>query len=248
MSLTITELNKAFGQLPVLEEMNLQVNKHEFVAILGPSGSGKSTLLQLVGGLLIPDKGSIQLNGETINGKRGLISYMPQNPSLFPWRTVLENVVLAAELKRKPDYAEAKRLLEIAGLTQFEKSYPIELSGGMKQRVAFIRALLSNQSLLCLDEPFSALDEFTRIKMQKWLLSIWEENRKPILFITHSIEEALFLADRIYVLSKRPAHVKAEIIVPFSRPRDEHLFETNEFFQLKQQIFQYMKEEITNDD
>ncbi|MFC7686485.1 ABC transporter ATP-binding protein [Ureibacillus sp. GCM10028918] len=244
MSLTITELNKAFGQLPVLDKLNLKVNRHEFVAILGPSGSGKSTLLQLVGGLLAPDNGSIQLNGETINGKKGLISYMPQNPSLLPWRTVLENVVLAAELKRKPDYEQARRLLEKAGLTEFEESYPNELSGGMKQRVAFIRALLSNESLLCLDEPFSALDEFTRIKMQKWLLSIWEEDRKSILFITHSIEEALFLADRIYILSKRPAYIKAEITVPFSRPRDELLFETNEFFQLKQQIFQYMKEEI----
>lgn len=244
MSLTITELNKAFGQLPVLEKMNLQVKEHEFVAILGPSGSGKSTLLQLIGGLLAPDSGQIQLNGETINGKKGLISYMPQHPSLFPWRTVLENVVLAAELKRKPDYEEATQLLEKAGLAPFQNSYPHELSGGMKQRVAFIRALLSKQSLLCLDEPFSALDEFTRIKMQNWLLTIWEENRKSILFITHSIEEAIFLADRIYVLSKRPAHVKAEITVPFPRPRDEQLLETNDFFQLKQQIFQYMKEEI----
>lgn len=244
MSLTITELNKSFGQLQVIEKLELQVNTHEFVAILGPSGSGKSTLLQLIGGLLTPDDGTIQLNSETINGQKGLISYMPQHPSLFPWRTVLENIVLAAELKGKPDYAEAKRLLEKAGLAEFEHSYPNELSGGMKQRVAFIRALLSTQSLLCLDEPFSALDEFTRIKMQKWLLSIWEENRKSILFITHSIEEALFLADRVYVLSKRPAMVKAEITVPFSRPRDEHLLETNEFFQLKQQIFQYMKEEI----
>ena len=153
-------------------------------------------------------------------------------------------MVLAASLKGKPDFEEAKRLLKKAGLAEFETAYPNELSGGMKQRVAFIRALLSKQSLLCLDEPFSALDEFTRIKMQKWLLSIWEENRKSILFITHSIEEALFLADRIYVLSKRPTHVKAEITVPFSRPRDERLLETNEFFQLKQQIFQYMKEQI----
>ncbi|MDN4491906.1 ABC transporter ATP-binding protein [Ureibacillus aquaedulcis] len=248
MSLTITELDIAFGQLPVLEKMNLQVNNDEFVAILGPSGSGKSTLLQLIGGLLTPDNGMIQLNGESINGKKGLISYMPQHPSLFPWRTVLENVVLAAEIKGKPEYEEAKRLLEKAGLAEFENSYPNELSGGMKQRVAFIRALLSKQSLLCLDEPFSALDEFTRIKMQNWLLSIWEENRKSILFITHSIEEAMFLADRIYVLSKRPAHVKAEITVPFSRPRNERLLETNEFFHLKKQIFQHMKEDIADDD
>ncbi|MDI7741135.1 ABC transporter ATP-binding protein [Lysinibacillus fusiformis] len=244
MSLTITGLAKSFGQLAVIEKIDLQVKTHEFVAILGPSGSGKSTLFQLIGGLLTPDNGTIQLNEETIDGRKGLISYMPQNPSLFSWRTILENVVLAAELNDKPDYEEAKRLLEKAGLAEFEAAYPNELSGGMKQRVAFIRALLSKQSLLCLDEPFSALDEFTRINMQKWLLSIWEEDRKSILFITHSIEEALFLADRIYVLSKRPTQVKAEITVPFARPREESLLETNEFFLLKQQIFQYMKEEI----
>ncbi len=244
MLLTIHELNKTFGNLQVLKDINLQVDEGEFVAILGPSGSGKSTLFQLIGGNLLADNGTISLNGEVINGKKGFISYMPQQPSLFPWRTVLENVVLAAEINGKPNYKEAKRWLEKVGLDEFENSYPIELSGGMKQRVSFIRALLSKQSILCLDEPFSALDEFTRLKMQKWLLSVWEENRKSVLFITHSIEEALFLADRIYILSKRPARVKAEIKVPFARPRNESLLESNEFFTMKQKIFQTIKEEI----
>lgn len=242
--LTINELDKAYGDLSVLKNINLHVMDREFVAILGPSGSGKSTLFQLIGGIIKPEHGTITLSNEIINGKKGLISYMPQQPSLFPWRTVLENVVLAAELTGKPNVEEAKQWLEKVGLAEFENSYPIDLSGGMRQRVSFIRALLSKQSLLCLDEPFSALDEFTRIKMQKWLLSVWEENRKSILFITHSIEEAIFLADRIYVLSKRPATIKAEITVPFSRPRNESLLETTEFFDLKQQIFQYIKEEI----
>lgn len=244
MLLTIHELNKTFGNLQVLKDINLQVDEGEFVAILGPSGSGKSTLFQLIGGNLLADNGTISLNGEVINGKKGFISYMPQQPSLFPWRTVLENVVLAAEINGKQNYKEAKRWLEKVGLDEFENSYPIELSGGMKQRVSFIRALLSKQSILCLDEPFSALDEFTRLKMQKWLLSVWEENRKSVLFITHSIEEALFLADRIYILSKRPARVKAEIKVPFARPRNESLLESNEFFTMKQKIFQTIKEEI----
>ncbi|RHW31159.1 ABC transporter ATP-binding protein [Lysinibacillus yapensis] len=245
MSLAIHQLHKSFGERPVLEDINLQVENGEFVAILGPSGSGKSTLFQLIGGLVLPESGTIELNGEAVNGKKGLIGYMPQTPSLFPWRTVLENVVLAAELKEKPDYQEARRLLQKAGLADYENAYPNELSGGMKQRVSFIRALLSNQDVLCLDEPFSALDEFTKLTMQKWLLSIWEANRKSILFITHSIDEALFLADRVYIFSKRPAHIKAEIKVPFSRPRDENLLETTEFFQLKQQIFKYLKEEIS---
>lgn len=242
--LTINQLDKTYGDLPVLKNIDLHVKDREFVAILGPSGSGKSTLFQLIGGIIKPEQGTITLNNEVINGKKGLVSYMPQQPSLFPWRTVLENVVLATELTGKPNVEEAKQWLEKVGLADFENSYPIELSGGMKQRVSFIRALLSKQSLLCLDEPFSALDEFTRLKMQKWLLSVWEENRKSVLFITHSIEEALFIADRIYVLSKRPATVKAEITVPFSRPRNESLLETTEFFNLKQQIFQHIKEEI----
>ncbi|WP_421663477.1 ABC transporter ATP-binding protein [Lysinibacillus telephonicus] len=242
--LTINGLDKAYGDLSVLKNINLHVRDREFVAILGPSGSGKSTLFQLIGGIIKPEHGTITLNNEVINGKKGLISYMPQQPSLFPWRTVLENVVLAAELTGKPNVEEAKQWLEKVGLAEFENSYPIDLSGGMRQRVSFIRALLSKQSLLCLDEPFSALDEFTRIKMQKWLLSVWEENRKSVLFITHSIEEAIFLADRIYVLSKRPATMKVEITVPFSRPRNESLLETTEFFDLKQQIFHYIKEEI----
>ncbi len=242
--LTILNLEKTYGDLPVLKNINLHVKDREFVAILGPSGSGKSTLFQLIGGIIKPEQGTIALNNEIINGKKGLISYMPQQPSLFPWRTVLENVVLATELTGKPNIEEARLWLEKVGLAEFENSYPIELSGGMKQRVSFIRALLSKQSLLCLDEPFSALDEFTRIKMQKWLLSVWEENRKSVLFITHNIEEAIFLADRIYVLSKRPATVKAEISIPFSRPRSENLLETTEFFNLKQQIFQHIKEEI----
>lgn len=244
MLLEIKQLNKTFGDLHVLKDIHLHVEDGEFVAILGPSGSGKSTLFQLIGGNQIPDQGEILLNDGLINGKKGFISYMPQQPSLFPWRTVLENVVLASELNGKPDYEGAKQWLRKVGLADFEKSYPVELSGGMKQRVSFIRALLSKKNLLCLDEPFSALDEFTRLTMQKWLLSVWEENRKSVLFITHSIEEALFLADRIYILSKRPAQIKAEINIPFSRPRDERLLETNEFFTLKQQIFQYIKEEI----
>lgn len=245
MVLVINDLSKSFGDLNVLDKLNLRVDDGEFVAILGPSGSGKSTLFQLIGGILEADSGTISLNNEVINGKKGFISYMPQQSSLLPWRTVLQNVVLASEVSGKQNVEEAREWLKKVGLSQFENAYPIELSGGMKQRVSFIRALLSDGNILCLDEPFSALDEFTRIQMQKWLLSVWEENRKSVLFVTHSIEEALFLADRIYVLSKRPATIKAEMNVPFTRPRDEKLLETKEFFELKQQLFQFIKEEVT---
>lgn len=241
MLLQITDLSKNFGATEVLRNVNLQVADGEFVAILGPSGSGKSTLFQLIGGITTPTAGEILLNGKTISGEKGHISYMPQQASLFPWRTVLQNVVLAQEVQAKADYKQAENSLERVGLAQFKEAYPIELSGGMKQRVAFIRALLSNQNLLCLDEPFSALDEFTRLDMQNWLLSVWEEHRRSVLFITHSIEEAIYLADRIVILSKRPAHIKEEITVPFARPRNQAMLATAEFTALKQHIFAQME-------
>ncbi|WP_234447663.1 ABC transporter ATP-binding protein [Viridibacillus soli] len=244
MLLKMNHIEKSFAKTRVLNDISMHVEEGEFVALLGPSGSGKSTLFNLIGGMTSPDEGTILLNDNIIHGQKGLIGYMPQQPSLFPWRTVIENVVLVQELSGKPNYEEAKEWLKKVGLQDFQNAYPMELSGGMKQRVAFIRALLSKQNLLCLDEPFSALDEFTRIEMQKWLLSVWEDNRKSILFVTHSIEEALFLADRIYILTKRPATIKEEIIVPFARPREESLLNANEFFQLKQKLFNLLRDEI----
>lgn len=243
MVLHIEHLEKSFGETHVLADISLHVKEGEFVALLGPSGSGKSTLFNLIGGMYSPEGGEILLKGQKINGKRGLIGYMPQQPSLFPWRTVLDNVLLVQELSGKPNRKEAREWLQKVGLAEFENAYPIELSGGMKQRVSFIRALLSKQNLLCLDEPFSALDEFTRFEMQKWLLSVWEESRQSILFVTHSIEEALFLADRIYILSKRPSIVKKEVIVPFSRPRDESLLANPDFYTLKQDLFELLRNE-----
>ncbi|MGX9133175.1 ABC transporter ATP-binding protein [Rummeliibacillus sp. JY-2-4R] len=244
MLLNMEHVKKRFADTEVLQDIELHVKEGEFVALLGPSGSGKSTIFNLIGGIIEPDEGTITLNNRKIHGKRGLIGYMPQQSSLFPWRTVLENVVLVQELSGKANKEEARDWLAKVGLQEFENAYPNELSGGMKQRVAFIRAMLSKQNLLCLDEPFSSLDEFTRINMQKWLLSVWEENRKSILFVTHSIEEALFLADRIYILTKRPTKVKKEIIVPFARPREEGLLNDGEFFRMKKEIFELLKDEL----
>ncbi|MDE3839139.1 ABC transporter ATP-binding protein [Bacillus methanolicus] len=235
--LIVKEVSKRFGTNEIIRDLSFRVEKEEFVSIIGPSGSGKSTIFHMIGGIITPDEGTIQLENKTINGTRGEISYMPQTPSLFPWRTVLENTILSQELKGKPDKEKAKEMLEKAGLASYLNSYPHELSGGMKQRVSFIRALLSPQSVICLDEPFSALDELTRLKMQKWLLSIWEENRKTVLFVTHNIDEALFLSDRIIVLSNKPAKVKAEFHIPFSRPRDESMMLTDDFLKWKREIF-----------
>lgn len=166
---------------------------------------------------------------------------MPQQASLFPWRTILENVLLGQELQGRKKEEAAKAMLVKAGLGDVIHSYPHQLSGGMKQRASFIRALLSPQILMCLDEPFSALDEFTRSDMQKWLLDIWEEEQPSILFITHSVDEALFLSDKIIVLSDRPASVKQIFHIPFSRPRDERILLTAEFLEWKKKVLNEVK-------
>ncbi len=239
--LTVSNISKQFDKNEVIKNLGFTVEKNEFVSILGPSGSGKSTIFSLIGGILSPDKGTIHLDNQVINGKRGFISYMPQTPSLLPWRTIVENVLLGQELQGKKEKEAALEMLDIAGLSGYENAYPYELSGGMKQRASFIRALLSPQSIICLDEPFSALDELTRLDMQKWLLSIWEEHRRTILFVTHNIEEALFLSDRIIVLSNKPSQVAAEFHVPFSRPREESLFLEDEFLEWKRKIYYSLK-------
>ncbi|RWZ58085.1 ABC transporter ATP-binding protein [Halobacillus fulvus] len=239
--LEIQDVSKTFDGTSVLDHLTFQLKDKEFVSILGPSGSGKSTLFHVIGGLLSPDSGDIVMDGSSITGQRGKISYMPQSPSLLPWRTVLENVLLGSEIQGKTDREQALRMIEKSGLSGYEHTYPEQLSGGMKQRVSFIRSLLSPQPVICLDEPFSALDEFTRHDMQKWLLSIWEEHQRSILFITHNIEEALFLSDRIIVLSDRPAHVQKEFTVPFSRPRDPSLVLTEPFLTCKKQIYKEIR-------
>lgn len=239
--LIVKNITKSFHKKTVLDNLSFTVDDGEFVSLLGPSGSGKSTLFHLIGGMYEPDSGDFYLDGEKITGKRGSISYTPQSPSLFPWRTILKNVILVNELFGKPDEQEARAMLEKAGLAGYENAYPHQLSGGMRQRVAFVRSLLSPQSFICLDEPFSALDEFTRLEMQKWLLDIWGQNRRSILFVTHSIEEAILLSDRIIVLSSNPATVKREFKIPFPRPREEAILLTEEFLRWKKEIYQELK-------
>ena len=251
-ALEVTQVHASYRErrktLSVLDDLSLTVGKGEFVAIVGPSGCGKSTLFHIIGGLLKPQAGRILMQGLDVTGQRGKISYMPQQPALLPWRTIEDNVVLAGEvsktaLPRTEAIAEARQWLASVGLAGFERAYPHMLSGGMQQRVAFLRALLSPQELMLLDEPFSALDALTRSDMQRWLLEIWEQNRRSVLFITHNIEEALLLADRVYVLSNRPATVLQEVIVPFDRPRRESVTEDSAFLERKRQISQWMREE-----
>ena len=234
--LIVHDLHKQLGQTNVLGGLSFHVEDGEFVSILGPSGSGKSTLFQLIGGLIEPDEGEIRLGEQPIRGRRGMISYMPQRPSLLPWRTVLDNVRLGAEIAGVPDPSAARNMLDKAGLGSYADAYPHQLSGGMQQRAAFIRSLLSPQDFICLDEPFSALDEFTRAEMQQWLISLWEENPRSILFVTHNIEEAIYLSDRILILTDKPARLLAEYKVPFKRPRTPDLILSEEFLDIRRQI------------
>ena len=225
--LEVKNLTQTFNQkntsLRVLDGLNFSVDDGQFVALLGPSGCGKSTLFNIVSGLLVPDTGEIYLNDERIYGNTGDFAYMQQKDLLLPWRTVLRNVLIGPEIHDEPlDTAkvEAQQRLAQLGLSGFENSYPMQLSGGMRQRVALVRTLLFRKEILLLDEPFGALDAMTRTVMQSILLDIWSENRQTVLLITHDVEEALLLADKIYVLTARPATLKAEVPVPLPRPRN----------------------------
>lgn len=238
--LVVRSLEHRFGTSDVLRDVSFRVEKGEFVSIIGPSGSGKSTLFHLIGKLYEPTSGSIELNGAPI--ERGMISYMPQNDSLLPWRTIVRNIQLSREVDGQPiDEANLLEWINRAGLAGYEQAYPHELSGGMRQRASFIRALVSEAPLLLLDEPFSALDELTRMNMQRWLLSIWEETRPTVLFITHNIEEALFLSDRVIVLSDKPTVVQRSIRVPFERPRREEITLDAAFIRLKKEIYNELR-------
>jgi ABC-type nitrate/sulfonate/bicarbonate transport system ATPase subunit len=238
------------GKVSVLADIHLHVEQGEFVSIIGPSGSGKSTLFHIIGGLVQPTSGEVWLDGEKVTGKKGLISYMPQQPALFPWRSIEENVALGQEVageSRTSAIAKAREWLPKVGLGGYERELPHVLSGGMQQRVSFLRALLSPQELMCLDEPFGSLDALTRLEMQAWLINIWEQNKRSILFVTHSIEEALFLSDRIYVLSNKPASILEELKVPFARPRQEAIMQEPAFITLRQHIQGLLRQEKTND-
>lgn len=217
MKIEVKQVSFSYPNQVIMEDFTLHVKDQEFVSLVGPSGCGKSTLFTLIGGVEIPQRGSIQLDGQIVNGKRGLVAYMPQQASLFPWRTVRDNILLAQELMGNRNPNKVTRLLEKANLIEVQNLYPYQLSGGMQQRVAFLRALATDQSLLLLDEPFGALDALTREEMQQWLRMILKDEKRTVLFITHSIEEALLLSDRIYVLSQKPMKVLKEIHVPFTQ-------------------------------
>jgi NitT/TauT family transport system ATP-binding protein len=211
------------GDVTALEHVNLEVHDGQFVCLLGPSGCGKTTLLRMIGGLDVPTSGTVSIDGKIVDGPSPKMTMVFQEYSLYPWRTVAENVGFGLEMIGVPKeerIAEVNRRLALVGLTGFGDSYPYELSGGMRQRAAVARALATDPAVMLMDEPFGALDAQTRNKMQRELLQIWEETKKTILFVTHSVDEAVYLSDKIVILTPRPGRIYEIYPNPLPRPRD----------------------------
>jgi NitT/TauT family transport system ATP-binding protein len=247
----LREVTKVFKEGTVaLEQLSMEVHSNEILCLLGPSGCGKSTVLNLIAGFEFPTSGEVSLDGKPIlkpGPDRGVIF---QEDALFPWLDVVQNIAFRRRLRGgvedEAHYGEsAKKYLEIMGLTGFEHHYPRQLSGGMKQRVAIARVLVNEPEVMLMDEPFAALDAQTRLSMQMLLLGVWERLRTTILFITHDIDEAVFLGDRIYVMTARPGKIKALIPVPLARPRNYEMVLSPAFNETKARIFELIREETT---
>lgn len=236
MKVRFKDINVRFGAMDVLQSINLAVAEGEFVCIVGPSGCGKSTLLNIAGGFLKPGSGEVTIDGEVVDGPDRRRVFVFQERGVFPWLTVEENIGFG--LFDQPEKERKQRVAQyvnLVGLRGFERSYPRELSGGMKQRVEVARALAVNPDVLYLDEPFGALDSITRLQMRGELLRIWQAERKTVLFVTHDIDESIQLADRVVVLSTRPASIRREVIIDIPHPRD---LSSPRYIQLRDSIFE----------
>ncbi|WP_277835643.1 ABC transporter ATP-binding protein [Speluncibacter jeojiensis] len=236
---------------PVLDAMSLRVQPGEFVSLIGPSGCGKSTLFNVIAGLDRPDSGRVLVGdgsaaGQDVTGRPGHCAYMPQKDLLFPWRSVLDNTVLGLQVAgvgKREARDRARELFPAFGLGGFEDARPGELSGGMRQRAALLRTVVQGRDLLLLDEPFGALDSLTRTEMQSWLQQVWQRYRWTVLMITHDVREAVFLSDRVVVLSARPATVRREVVVDLPRPRELSLLTAPEFAAIERELLDLLHEE-----
>jgi len=223
LTVQVNNLIKVYGKVQAVDDISLAINKGEFVSIVGPSGCGKTTLLKIIGGLVKPTSGEVLLDGLPPAGRRreGYLGFVFQNPVLLPWRTLEQNVKLPLEILHHNGLYKERitKVLEMLGLSGFERAFPKQLSGGMQQRAALARVLLYEPSLLLMDEPFGAVDEITRSRLNFELLRIWEDFRSTILFVTHDLDEAILLSDRVVVLSRRPARIVQVLTVELPRPR-----------------------------
>ncbi|BCN53368.1 ATP-binding cassette domain-containing protein [Rhodococcus hoagii] len=233
----LATVTKSFGTRRVLDGIDLAVRQGEFVSVIGPSGCGKSTVFGIVAGLDSPDSGSVSAP---------TCAHMPQKDLLFPWRSVLENTALGLEVQRLPKKqarARAAELFPRFGLAGFEDARPHQLSGGMRQRAALLRTVVQDRSVLLLDEPFGALDSLTRTEMQTWLQDVWQQYRWTVLMITHDVREAVFLSDRVIVLSARPATVRREVVVDLPRPRELPIVTSPEFAAVERELIEVLHDE-----
>lgn len=237
-------VSKSFDGVPILEDVSLRLEEGELVCLLGVSGAGKTTLFNIISGLMDPEEGKVYLSGEEITGKAGKISYMLQKDLLLPYQTVLGNValpLLIRGVKKEEAYAEAARHFGEFGLAGTEHRYPSQLSGGMRQRAALLRTYLFSQNVALLDEPFSALDTITKGAIHTWYLEVMERIRLSTLFITHDIDEAILLSDRIYILSGKPGRIVAELAIREPKPRSAQFPLTGEFLQYKREIIRLLE-------
>lgn len=237
------KVNKSFGEKQVLQDVSITLNQGEIVSLLGVSGAGKTTLFNVLSGIYKPDSGRVLLNGSDITGKPGEISYMLQKDLLFPYRKVIDNVCLPLILKGKSK-KEARKIADpyfaTFGLEVEQMKYPSQLSGGMRQRAALLRTYLSSKGVALLDEPFSALDTITKSKMHKWYLAVMEEINLSTVFITHDIDEAILLSDRIYILSGQPGTIRDEVVIDVPKPREKDFALSDEFLTYKRRIVEIL--------
>jgi NitT/TauT family transport system ATP-binding protein len=243
MFISIDNVSKTYrsrgGAIKALDHVNVDIDQSQFISVVGPSGCGKSTLLMIVSGLIPPSSGAVRISGNVVAGPHTDLGIVFQQDVLLDWRNVLQNVMLQAEIRRlaRPEMERrARKLLDMVGLTGFENRFPHELSGGMRQRVSICRALLHDPILLLMDEPFGALDALTRDQLNIDLLRFWQESRKTVLFVTHSVPEAVFLSDRVIIMSPRPGQIVDIVEIDLPRPRSLAIRQTMAFAECSQRI------------
>ncbi len=245
--LAVSRLSKSFGDLDALRSISLGVERGEFISVVGPSGCGKTTFLRIVAGLERATAGEVSIDGRAVSGPGTDRGFVFQNDSLLPWRTVLTNAMIGREITGSigpDDRTRIMELLKLVGLEGFENYHPRQLSGGMRQRVNLARALAIDPEILLMDEPFAALDAQTREIMQTELLRIWERGQKTVLFVTHQIDEAVFLSDRVLVFARRPGRIQAEVVIPLPRPRNLEIKRTGEFVALVDRIWRMIEDDV----
>ncbi|MDD3570206.1 MAG: ABC transporter ATP-binding protein [Lachnospiraceae bacterium] len=231
----------------MMDKLSFKVNDGEFISIIGASGCGKSTVFRLINGLEKPQSGKVLVDGEDITLKKNYSAYMPQKDLLYPWRTIEKNICLPMEIQKKSKSEMAQRaeeMLKEVGLWEYRNKYPKDLSGGMKQRASFARTLLTGSELLLLDEPFSALDSLTKISLQEWLVDEWQKHKKTILFVTHDVEEALFLSKKIFIIKDRPVTYFEEYEVPLSYPRTREDMKRGDVTEIKEMLINQLRGKV----